>query len=165
MRHLLQRVPSVGSGWPDEFVKNIAQNAAHSTFLSKLIHILYCGKVAWKCGLIKQFKNNLPKVNYHPLEENSPNLVTPRGMDTLCKHCFFSSCADCFQWTAWKGESRCNVWLYVMPAARTYVCMCMGFEPGFSVPEAEAMSTAPRPSLGTRWNTNTLHIVWRVAKT
>jgi hypothetical protein len=32
-------------------------------------------KEAQKCGLLLQFKK-LPKVNYYPLGENSPNLVT-----------------------------------------------------------------------------------------
>jgi hypothetical protein len=33
-------------------------------------------KVAQKCALLLQFFKPLPKVNNHPLGENSPNLVT-----------------------------------------------------------------------------------------
>jgi hypothetical protein len=55
--------------------EKVAQNVAQYIFLSKLIHNLYRVTKDPKNAFYVIFRK-LPKVNNHPLAENSPNLVT-----------------------------------------------------------------------------------------
>jgi hypothetical protein len=52
-------------------------------------------KVAQKVGVLLKFSKRLPKVNNHPIGENSPNLVTlDDGVDNQAVIRFASFCWD-----------------------------------------------------------------------
>jgi hypothetical protein len=59
---------SMQAGWPDEFVKKIAQNVAQYIFCQQLcLTYIYRGKVSPKISVI---------FNYDQVDEKSPNLAT-----------------------------------------------------------------------------------------
>jgi hypothetical protein len=65
-------------------VEKIAKNVAQSILSSKLLHTLTKGKICPKMKATLVFFQKLPKVNFHPLGEFSPNLVTLVQCDQKC---------------------------------------------------------------------------------
>jgi hypothetical protein len=75
----LKMLPHVKAGWPDKFVK-ITQNVAQPDFWqNKCLTYTFPGeKSSPKIWATSIFIKKLPKINNHPMGENSPNLVTLR---------------------------------------------------------------------------------------